>query len=174
MARRLTTNEANERDPRGRFAGRSKRAQRRREALELGWEVKTQEQLDEVAQRLAENAVYSLKGAMYVVTQQAKAGIIRSPKAAAAGDAPHTRGKPGKNLKGAIRYHLDKERTEAVIGPSAEIVGDVGALHEFGGDRPSTDVVESYPRRPFMGPALERSLPSIPEQFRSSVVGPGT
>jgi len=67
---------------------------------------------------------------MYVVSQMAKARIVRANRPSAPGTSPHSKGKPGKNLKGSIRYFLDKDVPEAIIGPSTEFIDDVGELHE--------------------------------------------
>lgn len=157
----------------GRFSGLTTAAA----ALQLGIEAKISAQLDaqlkEVAQTLEKNAIYSIKGAAYDVTQEAKASIVavrgrgttkggRGGRASAPGKPPHTRGIPSKNLRFAIEYAVLDRELDAIIGPSGEVVGDVGRAHEYGGRRGKN----AYPPRPFMGPALERSLPRIPQRFR--------
>lgn len=154
----------------GRFTGLTKRAQVRNEKHAIRVETKLQDQHKDVLERMAKNAVYSLRGAMYVVTQMAKSRIVRANRASSPGASPHTKGKQGKNLRGAIRYFFDKDKPEAIIGPSAEFVSDVGALHEFGGDRPSTPKRENYPNRPYMAPALEEASERFIGQFKSSLV----
>jgi len=170
MAKRLTTNQRMERGAGGRFTGLTWRAKNANTNAALKVETKLKDQHKDVLERMEKNAVYSLRGAMYVVTQMAKSRIVRANRASSPGASPHTKGKAGKNLKGAIRYFFDKDKPEAIIGPSAEFVSDVGALHEFGGDRPSTPKRENYPKRPFMGPALEESLDRFVGQFKSSLV----
>lgn len=86
-------------------------------------------------------------------------------------------GKPPKTrdglLKKSIIYIVDKQAEEAVIGPTANVIGDIGALHEFGGvrtfKRKGKRVTGRYPARPFMGPAFEKILPRLPESWRRKI-----
>jgi hypothetical protein len=52
-----------------------------------------------------------------------------------------------------------------VIGPDYQNVGQSGAAHEFGGHFRH----ENYPRRPFMGPALEKVKDRLPSFWAGSV-----
>jgi phage gpG-like protein len=70
-------------------------------------------------------------------------------------------------MKKAILYAVDKQREEAVIGPAEHLTGKVGGAHEHGGRHKK----QRYPKRPFMGPALEAVADQIPDQFRG-LVGP--
>jgi hypothetical protein len=118
------------------------------------------------------------------MSQYAKASIVatrgmgstkggRGGVASAPGQPPHTRGIPGKNIRAAIGYEWTSEKKEGVyIGPRGSFVGDVMAVHEFGGRRQGKTRSATYPARPVMGPALIRTLPQIPSKFRSSLVGP--
>ena len=88
--------------------------------------------------------------------------IKKSAVASEAGTPPHTR---RGALKNAIRYAVDKDRRSVVIGPDVEIVGKSGTAHEFGGRYKR----QRYPKRAFMGPALESSKEKLPRLWRGSV-----
>lgn len=145
------------------------------------------DQTERVA-KAAERAVNrSLSQASYAISQDAKSTIQRATKEQAAprgngpqkarkrwkhsrpGEVPLTRGKPGKNLKGAIRYKVDKAAGEAVIGPDASIIGDVGLELEFGKKRPGADEDYVMEARPFMGPALDRNDEMFGGSFQGSI-----
>ena len=79
------------------------------------------------------------------------------------GTPPYTHG--DRRLRRAILFAVERGRGRAVIGPSATIVGKAGAAHEHGG--PYKD--ETFPRRPFMGPALELIKPHLPEFWANSI-----
>ena len=152
----------------GRFAGLSERAEKilaKRDAkFRAQVQVRFDDQHEKVLARMAKNSVYSLKGAAYVVSQMAKARIVRAKKASRPGESPHTKGKP-KSLRAAIAYHVDKTLPDAFIGPRGGKVGAVGRIHEQGGVRGKA----TYPKRPFMQPALEESLDRFVGQFRGSL-----
>ncbi len=168
MARRLRTSTLMNRGAGGRFTGLSARGskilQRRQQRFQAAVQTRFDDQHKDVLARMAKNSVYSLKGAAYVVTQMAKARIVRAKKASKPGMSPHTKGKP-KSLRAAIAYHVDKALPDAFIGPTGTKVGMVGRLHEKGGTKGKA----RYPARPFMQPALEESLDRFVGQFRSAL-----
>jgi len=84
-----------------------------------------------------------------------------SNAASAPGEPPHTRGRAGHNLKGAIRY--DANNIDAVVGPIASFIGQAGHAHEFGGEYRG----EQFPKRPFARPALEANV----DRFAAGWVG---
>lgn len=97
------------------------------------------------------------------IAKTAKASIEKSKKPSSPGDAPHTRGKGGHNLRGAIRF--DSNAIDAVIGPIASFVGQAGEAQEFGGEFKGED----FPERPFMGPALEVSVDRFAAGWAGSI-----
>ena len=119
----------------------------------------------------------SLRSIGYSISQIAKAKIKRGTPTGKSrgrrrelhpsrpGDPPHTR---RGRLRFAIRYALAPDKQSVVIGPMASIVGDVARAHEFGGRYGKTKAA-SYPKRPFMGPSLQDSLPRIGPHFEGSV-----
>jgi len=52
-----------------------------------------------------------------------------------------------------------------VIGPDVESFGTAGKAHEHGG----TYKHERYARRPFMGPALEKTKERLPRMWAGTV-----
>jgi hypothetical protein len=99
--------------------------------------------------------IRALQKAAYKIFRDAQTSIEVSPEYAAVGAPPHSR---RGQLKHAIRYNVDKAAGIAVIGPTQSEMGDVAAAHEFG----EIYYGKHYPKRPFMGPALERNKDSLP------------
>lgn len=153
----------------GRFSGLSAQAATTKAGIQLGIEIQVKDNIAAAVKEIEASTVYSLKGAAYSLMVMARGMIATAAGPSAPGKPIHTRGRR-KNIKAAIRYAVDKDKLEAVIGPEGPKAGPTGWLHEFGGRRGKG----TYPARPYMAPALERTLPLIPQQFRSSLVGPGT
>ena len=97
----------------------------------------------------------------YLISSTAKGLIKRSTREASPGEPPHTR---RGLLRRAIRYRVASDRKSVVIGPTFSRVGTAGAAHEHGGRYKG----ETYPRRPFMGPALDEVLPRIGPKYKVS------
>lgn len=102
-------------------------------------------------------AVRSIKAGKRVSKRQSRMG---SSPAAPAGTPPHS---PTGRLKRAILFAQEPEA--AVIGPSADLFGNAGKAHEFGGRFRR----ETFERRPFMGPALEKVQDQIPAQWAGTI-----
>lgn len=89
------------------------------------------------------------------------------------GTPPHTQtsgvSKKGKVKRGklprSILFAADKAKGEAVVGPAESIIGEAGAVHEFGGEFEG----DNYPERPFMEPALERNLSRFHDSFAATI-----
>jgi len=115
----------------------------------------------EFRHRVHRGLVRGLFRASAYVMRVAKRSIGRGRKG-----KPSPAGKPPKSptgeLRRAILFYVDRERTTAYVGPDARIVDDVAGAHEHGGVYKG----DHYPPRPFMRPALHKSLNMIPEQFR--------
>lgn len=106
------------------------------------------------------------------IRKAAVESIIPSDEPSAPGKPPHTRlriTKKGKVRKGqlqrAIVYAVDKENQVALIGPRATVVGESAKAHEFGGQFKA----ESFPKRPFMGPALEAKKDGLASHWAGSL-----
>lgn len=106
-------------------------------------------------------AIKSLGHAAAALRLVARHSIRKSRQPAEAGTPPNTR--EGR-LRSAIRYAVEKPQQTAVIGPAHEVVADAGKAHEFGGRYRK----ERYRKRPFMGPALAKVAPRLPEKFKGS------
>ena len=92
----------------------------------------------------------------------ARRSIKKRKKASPPGEPPHTR---RGQLRGAIVYAVEKDEQCVVIGPQYQSVGDVGMAHEFGGRFRG----QTYPKRAFMGPALEKVKDRLPKYWADSV-----
>ena len=92
----------------------------------------------------------------------ARRSIRRSPVASAPGTPPHTR---RGQLRRAILYAVEKDRQSVVIGPDYGLIGLSATPHEFGGRYRR----ERYPKRAFMGPALENVEDRLPKFWAGSV-----
>ena len=95
------------------------------------------------------------------ISKDAKASIENSPEPSAPGTPPHTRRR--RHLPRAIRYAADK--TGAVVGPMASVVGTAGQAHELGG----TYKGEQFDERAFMYPALQRGAPRFAGEWTGSI-----
>lgn len=107
-------------------------------------------------------SITSLGHAGAAIRLAARRSIKKSVKPSVVGSAPHTR--KGK-LKNAIKYAVEKTLQSVVIGPDSAVAADSGRAHEFGGHYRN----EQYPRRPFMGPALEMVRDRLPAFWSASV-----
>jgi hypothetical protein len=95
---------------------------------------------------------------------QARHSIRKAKGPSAPGTPPHTR--KGR-IRNAIKYALTPGKQSVVIGPDAEVAADSGSAHEFGGRYRQ----ENYDKRPFMGPALEKTKDRLPRMWAGSVKG---
>jgi hypothetical protein len=96
-------------------------------------QVKAKLNAKTLARKAWRSTASPLQQAASMVARSAKASIkVTQQDAAPTDQAPHTRGK-GKSLKKAIRYHVDKQAGQALIGPAASGTGITGHYHEFGG-----------------------------------------
>ncbi|MCI0335711.1 MAG: hypothetical protein L0228_21095 [Planctomycetes bacterium] len=92
----------------------------------------------------------------------ARRSIRTRQKSSPVGTPPHSR---RGQLRRAIAYSVDKPRGVVVIGPERDAVGTSGSAHEFGGRYRR----ERYPKRPYMGPALEKLQDRLPDFWANSV-----
>lgn len=102
----------------------------------------------------------------------------------AVGTPPHThpKGKYGKinmMLKNSIVYDVETttdplKKTIAVVGTSFNIADKIGQIHEFGNPfvvivRKDHTYIRSFPPRPFMNPALMKSIPYLPKFWEGTL-----
>jgi len=98
-------------------------------------------------------------------------------KPSEAGKPPYSWKQPGMTFKDSILYAV--EDGNVVVGPMGWGRGKkVGQIQEFGGtasitmpddDGNKKSVLATYPKRPYMAPALERSQSKISEFWRNSI-----
>lgn len=103
----------------------------------------------------------SHRQAAFQVMRTAQESIDTSSQPSQPGEPPHTRGRGSKSLR-TIRYDATKD--DAMVGPLASAVGEVGAAHEFG------EVFRGfeYSERPFMGPALQQNIDTFAQAWNGS------
>jgi phage gpG-like protein len=124
--------------------------------------VTTKKSFDKVKAKSQQGNFKSLGHAAASIRLIARRSIRRRQTAAMPGTPPNTR---RGQLKRSIVYAVDKQRGIALIGPDFDVVGVAGKAHEFGGRFRR----ERYPKRPFMGPALEKVKDRLPPLWANSV-----
>lgn len=116
-------------------------------------------------QRIVKAAERARKGSLqsvgYPIATIAKSKIQRSRRPSSPGQPPATR---RGLLRRAIRYQVADDRRSVVIGPAYSMVGTAGQAHEFGGRYRG----DTFPKRPFMGPALDEAAPMIGPTYKFS------
>ena len=127
-------------------------------------EMKVQTRMDvqKVLRSVKRANIESLGHAGAALRLTARRSIRRSPNPSAPGTPPHTR---RGLLRRAIMYAVDKYRQLVVIGPAYGMVGLSATPHEFGGKYKR----EHYNKRPFMGPALDKTKDRLPRHWAGSI-----
>ena len=111
-----------------------------------------------VAVRSGNNIALRRAGAY--IRKAARNRISTSDKASAPGSPPNTR---QGLLKQSLLFGVDSRRESVVIGPAESIIGTAMVAHEFGGR------YRSYPKRPLMGPTLQKTATKLPDLWENSV-----
>jgi len=124
--------------------------------------VKTKDETKKVLAKAKQGNFKSLGHAGAAIRLTARRSIRRRKKASPEGQPPSTR---RGQLRSAILYDVDKQNDLVVIGPSHSKVGASGSAHEHGGKYKR----QRYPKRPFMGPALEKIKDRLPKLWAGSV-----
>jgi phage gpG-like protein len=91
----------------------------------------------------------------------AKRSIRKSKKASMPNTPPKTQ---TSRLPKSIVFFVDKKNRYAIIGPSSDLIGVVGGVHEQGGLFKGAE----YPQRPFMVPAMEKIQGRLPSYWATS------
>jgi len=128
----------------------------------IGMRSKSEFDAEAVRRRAEQGSFRSLSHAAAAIRLTARRSIRKSESYSAPGTPPHTR---RGLLRGAIVYGVEKAAGRALIGPTYERVGTSAMAHEFGGKYRK----ERYPRRAFMGPALEKVAPRLAGFWEASV-----
>ena len=104
----------------------------------------------------------SLRRAGAYVRKAARNAVFKSKRASEKGTPPHTR---RGLLKRSILFGVDKNRMSVVIGPAKKFIGVSMTAHEFGGMYRR----RRYPKRPLMGPTLQKTAPELPKLWADAV-----
>ncbi|MDD3083140.1 MAG: hypothetical protein PHW17_13065 [Desulfobacterales bacterium] len=127
-----------------------------------GAKVRVEFDDDAVKSAVQKGGVKALRSAGAYTRKAARNAVARSSKASPAGSPPHTR---RGLLKRSILFGVEKHRMAVVIGPAESLIGISMTAHEFGGMYRR----RKYPRRPLMGPTLEKVAPQLPKLWAESV-----
>ena len=128
----------------------------------FGVTVKTRSQPGKAVKKAKQGSIKSLGHAGAAIRLTPVRSIKKSKGPASPGQPPHTH---TRRLPRAIKYAVEKNRQTVVIGPAVESFGKAGRAHEHGGRYRR----ERYPKRPFMGPALEKTKSRLPKFWAGSV-----
>src|SRR5262245_22397120 len=127
----------------------------------IGVEVKTENQTQRVADAVGRAAFRNFGHAAARISKDAKASLITAEGPSPPGSPPHTH--RGAFLRRAIRFDATKE--DAVIGPMASVVDEVGRAHELGEEFHG----QLFDERSFMQPALEKNLDRFAADWEGSI-----
>jgi hypothetical protein len=124
--------------------------------------VTTKDETKRVLAKARQGNFKSLGHAGAAIRLTARRSIRKRKAKSPEGQPPHTR---KGQIRGAILFAVEKEKDRVVIGPEHSKVGKSGSAHEHGGRYKR----QRYPKRPFMGPALEKAKDRLPKLWAGSV-----
>jgi hypothetical protein len=115
-----------------------------------------------------------------LVVSAAQESIVTDRRPSLPGHPPHTKGKPGHNLRDAIKYRVDNSKRDyaldgglslfdfpySVVYVDEALVGEVGGVLEHGGFFRG----RNYDPRPFLEPAIEKTFNSVALSFRQAAL----
>ena len=127
----------------------------------IGVEVKTEDQTKRVTGAVERAAFRNFGHAAARISKDAKASLITAEGPSEPGTPPHTH--QGAFLRRAVRFDATKE--DAVIGPTASVVGESGRAHELGEEFRG----QVFDERSFMQPALEKNLDRFAADWEGSI-----
>jgi len=128
----------------------------------IGIRVRTRADIPRVLRAARRANITSLAHAGASVRLTARRSIRQSTRPSDPGRPPRTR---RGQLRRSIRYAVETHQQRVVIGPGYRTVGTSARAHEFGGRYRK----QRYPKRPFMGPALDRTRDRLPRHWAGSV-----
>jgi len=128
----------------------------------IGFHVRTRSYTELVRKRAKEATFRNLSHAAATIRVTARRSLRRRKKPSAPGHPPSS---PTGRLRRSILYAVDRRRDYAVIGPARHLIGPAGQEHEHGAHVRR----EHFPKRPFMGPALEKIRPRLARLWAGSV-----
>ncbi len=129
--------------------------------------VSTNTRIQDIKQRMLkqkanEASFKSLGHAGASIRQTASRMVRPRQNPSAPGSPPHS---ATKRLKRGILYWVDKHRKSVIIGPDFQQVGPSMLAHEFG----ERFRGQSFPKRPLMGPALNKQKSRLPKFWKAAV-----
>ena len=128
----------------------------------VGMQVRTRSDVPKVRRKVRRANITNLGHAGGTIRKVARHSIRRSPNPSAPGKPPHTR---KGQLRSSILYAVEKNKQSVVIGPGVALAGRSATAHDFGGRYKR----QRYPRRRFIGPALEQTRAKLPRHWAGSV-----
>ena len=128
----------------------------------VGMKVRTRSDIPKVLRKIRRANIENLGHAGASIRLTATRSIRKSAEPSAPGTPPHTR---RGQLPKAILYAVEKQKQRVVIGPDYMKIGRSASAHEFGGRYRK----ERFKKRPFMGPALEKTKDRLPRHWAGSV-----
>ncbi len=128
----------------------------------IGMKTRTRDNTKKVLAKTRKGSIKSLGHAGATIRLTARRSIRRRKKPSAEGRPPSTR---KGQLRSALMYSVEKQNDLVVIGPEHAKVGRSASAHEHGGRYKR----QRYPKRPFMGPALETTKERLPRKWAGSV-----
>ncbi len=96
------------------------------------------------------------------VRKAAQNRVMQSSKASTPGTPPNTR---RGLLKKSLLFGAEKKKQSVVIGPAEKFIGTAMVAHEYGGKYRK----RRYPKRPLMGPTLEKTASKIPNLWDKAI-----
>ena len=127
-----------------------------------GAKVRVEFDDDAVKSAVQKCGVKALRSAGAYTRKAARNAVAKSKHSSTPGTSPNTR---RGLLKRSILFGVEKHRMAVVIGPAESLIGISMTAHEFGGMYRR----RKYPRRPLMGPTLEKVAPQLPKLWAESV-----
>lgn len=116
-----------------------------------------------VRQQTDKGVFRNLSHAAASIRKTAGASLLKRKGPSQPGKPPHTH--EGVYFRRALRYDVNKQKQDAVIGFQHSTVGISAAVHEHGEKRGRVQ----YPERPTIGPALVASIGRIAGQWQGSI-----
>ena len=117
---------------------------------------------DAVKSAVQKCGVKALRSAGAYTRKAARNAVAKSKHSSAPGTPPNTR---RGLLKRSILFGVERQRMTVVIGPAESFIGISMTAHEFGGMYRR----RKYPKRPLMGPTLQKVAPQLPKLWEDSV-----
>ncbi len=124
--------------------------------------IRTRSDVKKVLRKTRRANIESLAHAGAAIRLTARRSIRKREGPSAPGKPPHTH---TGALRSAVLYAVEKARERVVIGPAFGGVGTSAMAHEFGGRYRKS----RFPKRPFMGPALEKLRDRLPRMWAGSI-----